>query len=139
LGYVGDITYCAVNEYASNLTCFACAGGSTNVAVDDASGSDTTCEVCAEDYYVLSGSYVACATGTTNDAGDNVTAGSNTTCDQSINDSSSGSSDDTGIIVGVVVGVVALIGIVVGVFVYMQGYSSSGVVGQGVEVTSTTA
>merc|ERR1712182_111652 len=97
---------------------------------------DTTCDLCAENYYVASGSCVACAAGTTNDAGDNITAGSNTTCDQRDNDnSSSSSSDNTGMIAGVVVGVVALIGIV-GVCMYMQGSSSMSGGQKGVEVTT---
>ena len=81
-------------------------------------------------------------TGTTNDAGDNITAGSNTTCDQSSDDSSSSSSSDGSgfIVVFVVVGVVALMGIGAAVFWSMQDTSSPSPAGQrGVEVTPTTA
>ena len=36
---------CAENERVSNNACVACAAGTTNDAGDDASGSDTTCDV----------------------------------------------------------------------------------------------
>jgi len=71
-----------VNEYVSNNTCVACAPGTTNAALDDASGSDTTCDVtyCAVNEFVSNHVCVACAPGTTNAAGDDA-SGSNTTCD----------------------------------------------------------
>ncbi len=53
--------------------------GTTNDAGDDASGSDTMCVTCAEDYFVSNNTCVACAAGTTNAAGDDY-SGSDTTC-----------------------------------------------------------
>lgn len=39
------VTTCDTYERVSNNTCVACAAGTTNDAGDDASGSDTTCNV----------------------------------------------------------------------------------------------
>jgi len=39
------VTTCDTYERVSNNTCVACAAGTTNDAGDDASGSDTMCDV----------------------------------------------------------------------------------------------
>ena len=53
-----------MNEYVSNHVCVACATGFENEFGDDASGSDTTCDLCAENYYVSGNTCVACTVGT---------------------------------------------------------------------------
>ena len=63
----------------TNNACVACAAGTTNDAGDDASGSDTTCDVttCAVNVR-LEQRLSVCPAGTTNDAGDDA-SGSDTT------------------------------------------------------------
>ena len=69
-----------MNDYVSNNTCVACAAGTTNDAGDDASGSNTMCVTCAEDYYVSNNACVACPSGQSNLAGDD-SSGQDTSCD----------------------------------------------------------
>ena len=57
----------------------ACDDRRINTAGDDASGPDTECDKCAENYYVDSENCLRCPTGTTNVAGDPVDGG-NTEC-----------------------------------------------------------
>ena len=60
--------------------CTSCPVGTINVAGDDASGNDTVCGECAENYYVSSHVCTSCPLGTINVAGDDA-SGSDTTCD----------------------------------------------------------
>jgi len=78
-------TLCAVNEFVSNKVCVSCPAGTTNVAGDDPSGGNTSCDptLCAVNEYVSSNQCVACPAGTTNAAGDNASGG-NTSCDATI-------------------------------------------------------
>ena len=66
----------------SSNSCGCCASGSTNVAGDDASGEETTCDatLCALDEYVSSNACTPCATGYGN-AADDGASGGDTTCD----------------------------------------------------------
>ena len=41
---INDATFCGVNEYVNNHVCRSCVAGTTNVAGDNASGSNTTCD-----------------------------------------------------------------------------------------------
>ena len=49
-----DATLCAENERVENNACIACQAGTTNVAGDDASGSDTSCDEEEEGISVVS-------------------------------------------------------------------------------------
>ena len=73
---------CASDEYVSSHSCVACSTGDTNIAGDDASGSDTTCDGtnCPSNQRVSTNTCVACPAGTVNAAGDDI-SGADTTCD----------------------------------------------------------
>ena len=57
----------------------ACSSGSSNLAGDDPTGQDTTCN-CNEDYHVEEHTCIACPSGQSNLAGDDA-SGPNTLCD----------------------------------------------------------
>jgi hypothetical protein len=78
----GVPSYCAIDEYVLNNTCTACPAGTTNAADDDASGTDTSCDVtyCAVDEFVSGNACSSCAAGTTNAADDDA-SGTDTSCD----------------------------------------------------------
>ena len=114
---------CGVDEYVSANTCVPCPAGTTNAAGDDASGSDTNCDItyCSIDQYVSSNACVACAAGTTNAAGDDA-SGSDTTCTD-VPSSSSSSSDSSRLIVSFsIIGGVILLGVLLVFSIYATRY-----------------
>jgi hypothetical protein len=61
--------------------CKGCLPGKTNVAGDDASGANTTCDatICTANQHVVGNACIACPDGTTRPAGDDA-SGKDTTC-----------------------------------------------------------
>ena len=72
----------AAHMHVQNHICVQCAPGHENVAGDDASGSDTQCDVvrCSANQRVQNHVCTACPAGTTNAAGDDA-SGADTQCD----------------------------------------------------------
>ena len=73
---------CAQNERVVSNECVPCPVATTNIAGDNPTGSDTTCDpiLCGANLRVVNNDCVSCPPGTSNDAGDD-SSGADTTCD----------------------------------------------------------